>query len=490
MKPAPRHPMRLVDPDTSVWTQDSPPPTPHLKQRASCHPHRHNDQADDESQSDDDDEHHQHDSAEHRPFLAHQSIGDSHGTEAPSSLNGRRKPLGLSEKVWVLGTTLLISFLVYSSQLFVIWPYYCKTPTFTLRQLLALLVPFNLCAGLIFLNYYLCVTTNPGDVPPGWQPDWSALDVDPARPGLGASGSGAHGATMELKGYVHRPRYCKTCQAYKPPRSHHCKTCGKCVLRMDHHCPWVANCVGHRNYGHFIRFLAAVDVTCTYHVVMLSMRVLDRWNAYGYWREPSTREMVFLVLNYALCLPVLLLVGMFSAYHFYCLCINQTTIESWEKDKTATLIRRGRIRKVRYPYNVSVLCNVRAVLGSSPLTWCVPQKMHGDGLVFEVAEGIDPGAQYRWPPKDPTRPLHAAAAGALPAWRTAASPFTYGEGFNPQLEAELRRRTQYHQQQEEEEEEEESGSEISTGSDDVPVAARVRKGSEGWEVRPKSWTVE
>lgn len=57
--------------------------------------------------------------------------------------------------------------------------------------------------------------------------------------------------------------------------------------------------------------------------------------------------MVFLVLNYALCIPVLLLVGMFSLYHFYCLSINTTTIESWEKDKVATMIRRGKIREVR-----------------------------------------------------------------------------------------------------------------------------------------------
>lgn len=36
-----------------------------------------------------------------------------------------------------------------------------------------------------------------------------------------------------------------------------------------------------------------------------------------------------------------------SMYHFYCLATNTTTIEGWEKDKVATLVRRGKIHEVR-----------------------------------------------------------------------------------------------------------------------------------------------
>jgi hypothetical protein len=35
-----------------------------------------------------------------------------------------------------------------------------------------------------------------------------------------------------------------------------------------------------------------------------------------------------------------------SIYHFFGLMGNTTTIEGWEKDKAATLVRRGRIEEV------------------------------------------------------------------------------------------------------------------------------------------------
>lgn len=118
------------------------------------------------------------------------------------------------------------------------------------------------------------------------------------------------------------------------------------MLRMDHHCPWVANCIGHNNYGHFLRFLYSVDVTMALHTALLVLRVLDWWNPSMRWREPSTMDMVVLILNFAQGVPVLLMVGLFSMYHTYALCTNTTTIEGWEKDKVAMLVRRGKIEEV------------------------------------------------------------------------------------------------------------------------------------------------
>lgn len=64
-------------------------------------------------------------------------------------------------------------------------------------------------------------------------------------------------------------------------------------------------------------------------------------------KPPSTLEITMLILNYTLCVPVLIAVGTFSLYHLWSAAGNTTTIESWEKDKVASLKRRGKIREVR-----------------------------------------------------------------------------------------------------------------------------------------------
>lgn len=64
---------------------------------------------------------------------------------------------------------------------------------------------------------------------------------------------------------------------------------------------------------------------------------------------------------------------------------NMTTIESSEKERSATMRRRGQIRHVRFPYNLGWKANIQAVLGDSPFWWCWPQNMKGDGLEYPVS---------------------------------------------------------------------------------------------------------
>ncbi|KAF7784158.1 hypothetical protein Agabi119p4_323 [Agaricus bisporus var. burnettii] len=270
----------------------------------------------------------------------------------------------------------LISFIAYSSQIFVIWPWYGRELSV---ELITLLLPFNILVGLLFWNYYLCVNTDPGIVPESWRPD-------------------THMDGYEVKKLTGAPRYCRMCHNYKPPRSHHCRQCNRCILRMDHHCPWINNCVGHFNYGHFIRFLFFVDVACSYHATMVVRRVMDAMYS-PYWNGPSTIEFIFIVLNFVACMPVLLSVGGFSIYHFNALLRNTTTIERWEKDKAATLVRKGKISEVKFPYDLGRRRNIEAILGKRALLWCCPTRTPGTGLKYELSTR-DEGSVI-WPPQDP-----------------------------------------------------------------------------------------
>ncbi|KAF5352496.1 hypothetical protein D9756_005887 [Leucocoprinus leucothites] len=398
----------------------------------------------------------------------------------------------------------LICFIAYSSQIFIIWPWYGNE---TSVELLTLLVPFNFFVGLLLWNYYLCVNTDPGTVPDAWRPD-------------------THLDGYEVKKLTGAPRYCRMCQRYKPPRSHHCRQCNRCVLRMDHHCPWINNCVGHFNHGHFIRFLFFVDISCTYHIIMISCRVMDAMNG-PYGDVPSNREFIFIVLNYVACLPVLLAVGGFSIYHFTALLANTTTIERWEKDKAATMVRRGKISEVKFPYVGSSLLrdlrrfltsiqnlgrrrNIESVLGKNPIMWCCPTRPPGSGVKYELSNRDD--SVLSWPPRDPEhyKPDNYD-------YLQSSSPWTYGnDTLNPSLYPTNGRRRRsgvksrdsciphdrvppYHpdyskgevyQLEHDDNGDSSASSGVEENGDDVPLGAvygdhtRIRRGSEGYEVRP------
>lgn len=113
--------------------------------------------------------------------------------------------LPLLQRLAVPGVSIIIAFLAYPSQL--LFAYIEPGP---LRKGDAYL--FNLLVACIFICYYRTCFTAPGKIPRDWQSlvvgDVTVSDDDQAP---------------------QRQRWCRKCEAYKPPRAHHCKTCKQSV---------------------------------------------------------------------------------------------------------------------------------------------------------------------------------------------------------------------------------------------------------------------
>lgn len=118
---------------------------------------------------------------------------------------------------------------------------------------------------------------------------------------------------------------------------------------------------------------------------------------YSWLLEPSG-QLFFTCVELSLRNPT-------SIYHFSGLLGNSTTIEGWEKDKVATMVRRGKIREIKFPYvcpslalhyhssqysfpqNLGRRKNVESILGTRPLLWCWPTVTPGTGLKYGLSDG-------------------------------------------------------------------------------------------------------
>lgn len=112
-------------------------------------------------------------------------------------------------KLAVPGVVLLIAILSYTSQ----YLFYAIEPgPLDSRQAKV----FNLLVVAIWISYARACTTSPGSVPKGWSPD--AITEN--------------NLSSDEKVQI-RQRYCRKCDALKPPRSHHCKICKRYVNQQD-----------------------------------------------------------------------------------------------------------------------------------------------------------------------------------------------------------------------------------------------------------------
>ena len=169
---------------------------------------------------------------------------------------------------------------------------------------------FNTLIACLLISYFRAIRTDAGRVPPGW---------------------GTENPSPESAEQPFQPkqRWCRRCEAFKPPRSHHCKACQRlvnfnipkmlsmlsclsvlvtilcylqvdpwlrCIPKMDHHCPWTANCVSHRTLPHFTRFVFYCVAAMSYLEYFLYQRAAVIWEN-RHW--PSVCFSLHLILSVA-----------------------------------------------------------------------------------------------------------------------------------------------------------------------------------------------
>ncbi|PYH85174.1 zf-DHHC-domain-containing protein [Aspergillus uvarum CBS 121591] len=375
----------------------------------------------------------------------------------------------------------LISFLAYSSQYLL---HHFEPAPLRRPECWRL----NLLAGCIWICYYRTCTVDPGRVPREWKQQAAVFSADrkqqqqqqpPPRK------SQPDGAISNGGG-----RWCRKCEAYKPPRAHHCRTCQRCVPKMDHHCPWTANCVSHFTLPHFVRFLFYAVAGMGYLEAVLVERAGLVWRARD---RPSYLGPTALQLAH---LFVLLVVNSLTVFMLFillvrtawALALNTTTIEEWEIERHQTLLRRARhfggylqgpggvrvrIKRQEFPYDVGVWGNLKQGMGSGNiLSWFWPLARTLDrssGLEFEVNGFEDPNTT--WPPPDPDRIPWTAPAATAPATGILAA--SSGRG-TPQK---ILRRKRFHQRFTKEESPSDSDA---SNSGSEPEDAVSDDGEEGW----------
>ena len=146
-------------------------------------------------------------------------------------------------RLFIAFVLFLITFIGYSSQVFIIWPWYGNVLSI---ELLALLVPFKWAI-------HFEITRHGSQQRLQCASDYAALGLSPMRshrswPSTCIVGSwfrvgttvdmnisflkhpDTHsGEDYEVKKFTGAPRYCRTCSKYKPPRAHHCRQCNRYV---------------------------------------------------------------------------------------------------------------------------------------------------------------------------------------------------------------------------------------------------------------------
>ncbi|KAF3355963.1 hypothetical protein VdG1_06701 [Verticillium dahliae VDG1] len=163
------------------------------------------------------------------------------------------------QKLAVPGVTLLILFLGYSSQYLFLTAADLAPGPLTSSQLYS----FNGLLLCLWFTYYKACTVDPGR----YVFTSKTHEVPDDDNDNGDKTNSSH--DDNLNSYA---RWCRKCEAPKPPRAHHCRTCRRCIPKMDHHCPWTTNCVSLTTLPHFLRFLVYTNLALAYLSYLLFLR--------------------------------------------------------------------------------------------------------------------------------------------------------------------------------------------------------------------------
>ncbi|KAL3423477.1 DHHC zinc finger domain-containing protein [Phlyctema vagabunda] len=292
---------------------------------------------------------------------------------------------------------ILIAFLAYTSQILF---YHLEPGPLSRKEA----IWFN---GLVFCLWWCyaeAVRVDPG--PKGWVERF-AEDVD----------ANEDGETLK-KGV----RWCKKCEAVKPPRAHHCRACGRCIPKMDHHCPWTQNCVSHTTFPHFIRFVLYCVISTSLLAYHLFLRLKGVWmdrNLPAYL-GPPTWAMAHLFVLTVLNGLILFALSILLVRAIYSLGINTTMIESWEIERHEALVYRAKknggwtygsggqrlhIRHQEFPYDIGIWQNLVQAMGTgNVISWILP--FAGGPDVSTAGKWEENGfedAGTVWPPLDPDK---------------------------------------------------------------------------------------
>jgi len=166
---------------------------------------------------------------------------------------------------------------------------------------------------------------------------------------------------------------CKTCNNWKPERTHHCSSCNECVLRMDHHCPWVCNCVGYKNHKSFVLFCLYLGFASVYYIYRSVYFIVVKFGDDTFF-DANTLFLAAWFLMTLLIGPAGLMVLGLGFYHVTLAMNNLTTLEGMggANMRTPCDSKLTTQKKLVNKYDKGLLVNLFEFFGSSFFLWWFP----------------------------------------------------------------------------------------------------------------------